>query len=281
MLLRKLTSDHPQSIEYKSELAALRMTYGAYYAATERPAQAEAANKEAIAIRRRLVEDHPDRVEFALELGTNYYGMAYMENMRRDHRATHEWATRAIELLEGSLRREPRRDDVKQNLSWSYNVRAQALTDLDRFAESLADWDRAIELVGEGDERTPSMRVSRALARAWSGDVGRAFDELSAIPKTGTYARFMHYNEACLFAVAARAAAKDAARAPAERASLAERHAARAMVALAEAKRAGYFREHRHITLLRLDRDLDALRSRPDFTLMLMDLQFPDDPFAH
>jgi len=206
--------------------------------------------------------------------------MAYMENLRRDHRATVEWATRAIEQLEASLRREPRRDDVKQNLSWSYNVRAQALTDLDRFAEALADWDRAIELVGEGDERTPSMRVSRALTRAWSGDFDRAFAELSAIPKTGTYARYMYYNEACLFAVAACAAAKDAARSPAERASLAERHAARAMVALAEAKRTGYFREPRHITLLRLDRDLDALRSRPDFVLILLDLQFPDDPFA-
>ena len=31
---------------------------------------------------------------------------------------------------------------------------------------------------------------------------------------------------------------------------------------------------------LKADKDLDALRSRPDFQLLLMDLAFPADPFA-
>jgi hypothetical protein len=32
---------------------------------------------------------------------------------------------------------------------------------------------------------------------------------------------------------------------------------------------------------MRTDPDLDPLRSHPDFQLLMMDLAFPDDAFAH
>jgi serine/threonine-protein kinase len=50
----------------------------------------------------------------------------------------------------------------------------------------------------------------------------------------------------------------------------------RAMQWLHHAVAAGY----RNVALMQRDPDLDPLRSRPDFQLLLMDLQFPDDPFA-
>jgi serine/threonine-protein kinase len=37
---------------------------------------------------------------------------------------------------------------------------------------------------------------------------------------------------------------------------------------------------YRKLAILRTDHDLDPLRSRPDFQLLMMDLEFPDDPFA-
>jgi serine/threonine-protein kinase len=52
--------------------------------------------------------------------------------------------------------------------------------------------------------------------------------------------------------------------------------AERAMQWLHGAVAAGY----RNAALMRRDRDLDPLRSRPDFQLLMMDLEFPDDPFA-
>jgi hypothetical protein len=45
---------------------------------------------------------------------------------------------------------------------------------------------------------------------------------------------------------------------------------------LHRAVNAGY----RNVALMRRDSDLDSLRSRPDFQLLMMDLAFPDDPFA-
>jgi hypothetical protein len=50
----------------------------------------------------------------------------------------------------------------------------------------------------------------------------------------------------------------------------------RAMDVLHRAVAAGY----RTVTWMRRDPDLDPLRARPDFRLLMMDLEFPNDPFA-
>jgi hypothetical protein len=50
----------------------------------------------------------------------------------------------------------------------------------------------------------------------------------------------------------------------------------RAMQWLHRAVAAGY----RNVALMQTDPDLDPLRSRPDFQLLMMDLAMPDDPFA-
>jgi tetratricopeptide (TPR) repeat protein len=272
--------DKPLSAEYRSDYAALLMSLGAHYAATDRPAQAEAANEEAIAIRRRLVEDHPDRVEFANDLGLSYYSMAYMMNWKRDHQATYDWAGRAIQFFEASLRREPRRQDLRELLGFAHHARAQALTSLRRPAEALAEWDRAIELARDGDVRIHSLRASRALVLAYQGEFHSALEEVTTIPTTGPDSGLIHYNEACLFAVAAAAEAKDVVRSPADRALLVEGYALRALASLAEARRAGYFREPSKVARMQSDKDLDPLRSRPDFQALLMDLAMPADPFT-
>jgi eukaryotic-like serine/threonine-protein kinase len=280
-ILRKLIKEQPQTVEFRSELAAGLMSLGALYAATGRPDQAEAANEQAVTMRQRLVEDHPDRAEFALDLGLSYYSMAYMKSWKKDHRATYEWASRAIQVFDASLRDQPRRSDIEELLGFGYHVRAQALTDERRGREALADWDRAIELAGEGNVRIPSLVASRALTFAYLGDLGRAINEVSAISRTGTDAGLIFYNEACIFAVAAGSVAKEAARDPAEHAALAEKYATRAIASLAESRRVGYFRDSSKIANMRSDQDLDALRTRADFQLLVRDLCFPAQPFAH
>jgi hypothetical protein len=48
------------------------------------------------------------------------------------------------------------------------------------------------------------------------------------------------------------------------------------MTALRRAIAAGY----KNVPDMFRDPDLDALRSRPDFQVLIMDLEFPDDQFA-
>ena len=50
----------------------------------------------------------------------------------------------------------------------------------------------------------------------------------------------------------------------------------RAMTNLRQAAASGF----RMLSLMAIDRDLDALRSRPDFQLLMMDLTFPEVPFG-
>jgi eukaryotic-like serine/threonine-protein kinase len=49
-----------------------------------------------------------------------------------------------------------------------------------------------------------------------------------------------------------------------------------AMESLRDAVAGGY----RKYAIMRTDSDLDPLRSRRDFQMLLMDLAFPDEPFA-
>jgi tetratricopeptide (TPR) repeat protein len=54
-------------------------------------------------------------------------------------------------------------------------------------------------------------------------------------------------------------------------------HLERAMDDLRRAAGRGF----RMLSLMSTDRDLDPLRPRPDFQMLMMDLAFPDEPFAH
>jgi hypothetical protein len=81
------------------------------------------------------------------------------------------------------------------------------------------------------------------------------------------------YNLACGYANLAQIATMpDSGLTAAEGQSAAER----AMQWLQRAVAAGY----RNVAIMRSDHDLDPLRSRRDFQLLMMDLEFPTDPFA-
>jgi hypothetical protein len=54
------------------------------------------------------------------------------------------------------------------------------------------------------------------------------------------------------------------------------RYADQAMAALVQAVRSGF----KDLALLKTDPDLDPLRPRPDFQLLVLDVAFPADPFA-
>jgi tetratricopeptide (TPR) repeat protein len=279
-IVRGLLKEQPWSVECRSLLASTLLAQGTYCIRTGQPGQAEAVNEEALTIQRRLAEDHPDRAEIVHELGVVSYGIAYMKLFEKDYKAVEEWTGRAARVFEESLRAQPGRTDIKRLLSMAYHVQAQALTDQRRSPEALAEWERAIAFAQPGSDRFHTLVISRALVRAYLGDFGRAMDEASAASKTGSDAGVNLYNEACIFALAAAAAAKDVARDPAGRTALAEKYAEHAMNSLAESRRAGYFLDPLNVDLIRSDPDVHLLRTRADFQDFVLDLTFPDDPLA-
>jgi hypothetical protein len=81
------------------------------------------------------------------------------------------------------------------------------------------------------------------------------------------------YNLACLHAQLASLEAMPGSR---EEAAEGRAAAERAMQWLHRAVARGW----RNVPVMERDHDLDPLRSRLDFQLLMMDLKFPDDPFA-
>jgi hypothetical protein len=96
---------------------------------------------------------------------------------------------------------------------------------------------------------------------------GRACSILEYLPQLAPEDR---YNIACYYAIQA-----DLARQPGVQADT-EALSDRAMEALRKAVNAGY----RDSSNLEKDADLNALRSRADFRLMIMELSMPDDAFT-
>jgi hypothetical protein len=80
---------------------------------------------------------------------------------------------------------------------------------------------------------------------------------------------------ACLYAVAARAAAEDDKLPPDERAKRAEEHAVKAVELLRTAQKAGYFKDPLRVKYLDGEHDLDVLRKRDDFKQLMATLEKP------
>ena len=98
-------------------------------------------------------------------------------------------------------------------------------------------------------------------------------EAVAILERLPTLRQVDHYNLACEYAKLAGVAALSGSGMSADEGRAA---AERAMQWLHRAVARGY----RNIALMRRDHDLDPLRSRDDFQLLMMDLEFPDDPFA-
>jgi hypothetical protein len=109
---------------------------------------------------------------------------------------------------------------------------------------------------------------------------GRALDDYASIPKSEEFAGLILNNEACLLALASAAAANDAAHDLAQRAGLEVTYAVKALTALAEAERAGSFKDPGELANMKTDPDLHRLHGRADSQRWFMDMIFPADPFA-
>jgi serine/threonine-protein kinase len=259
----RLVSDHPAVPEYRQELASSHDTLGVLYSASGRPDQAEGAYRASLALREQLAGDHPAVLEFAVGLGGSYGNMGHLMREKGQPEAALAWYARSLSTLEAVLRQEGGHATARRYLGYTYWGRAQALGLLGRHIEAIQDWDRALEF--EPGPQRDTYRLARARARAltgWHVQAAAAADEV-VNPPTATGS--MLYDAACVHALSAAAARKDAQLAPTEQDRLAERYAGRAVELLDRAKAAGFFKHPARLEQLKKDPDLDALRSHEGF----------------
>jgi serine/threonine-protein kinase len=164
-------------------------------------------------------------------------------------------------------------------LRFAHASRAEVLGLVGRHAEALRDWDRAIELAD--DSTLGVFRLARAGELARSGNYLQAETEAKSLANVASIPVSRRaYGIACVEARASAGAHVDVALPARERDARAESFAASAVRWLDQARGAGFFRDHPAIDQMRAETDLDSLRSRSDFQLLVMDLMFPDNPFS-
>src|SRR5262249_12837187 len=125
---------------------------------------AEAEYRQAIALLKQLAGEFPEVPDHAVMLGRSYGNLGNVFTDSGKPAEALEWYQLAIQTLAPVVGREPRLAGPRQVLRNSHLGRAIALTKLDRFAEAIPDWERAIEF-DEGPSR-PSYRLERALCLA-------------------------------------------------------------------------------------------------------------------
>jgi hypothetical protein len=179
----------------------------------------------------------------------------------------------AARTLNGLLRREARHAQAKQFLQESHLKRALLLTKLKRHQEALADWDAAV--AAETGKRAADLRFARAAALVHTGEHARATAEARALTEGASTPGPACYSAACVYSLASAAVARDDRLPQAERDALAEQYAARALELLTRARDAGFFKTAAGLAGLKRNTDLDPLRSRAGFQMLLAQLESP------
>jgi tetratricopeptide (TPR) repeat protein len=285
---RKLVRDHPSVFDYSQRLARV---YGDLGQSLGQLGQTAAALESFGRMRetaRRLVEDNPADPSSPAILAA-----AYREAGAQLHKAGREAEAveaigLALEVFRKLVRDHPSVYDNCRRLAETYGALGESLANSGRPVEGLESAREGLKVARELLASNPQMTepryylglallaVGRAVARLGrpaeaAATLREAIGTWEAIPEPArtVYAR---YNLACgrsqLSGVLAGSSPEGDAEARAE--------ADRAMASLRDAVAHGY----RDRISLRTDRDLNAIRPRPDFQSLLLDLFFPTQPFA-
>jgi tetratricopeptide (TPR) repeat protein len=164
------------------------------------------------------------------------------------------WYERALALARPLHQQDPQDVFARSVSRDAHRGRAEALDDLKRHTEALADWDRAVELSPPADR--PRVRLGRARSLALAGNAAEAVADTDALTKDPRTPGGLLYDAACVHALAA-AAAEDCEQQAA--------WAGKALALLRRAQGAGYFKDRRRIEQLKNDADFNGLRPREDF----------------
>jgi tetratricopeptide (TPR) repeat protein len=234
-------------------------------------ADAEASYQSAQTILERLVRTHPAISDYAVSLGGNDCNLGNLLLNQGKPRAALEWYAKAVRQLGDVLQKEKGHTTAREFLRNTHRGRAVALTRLDDHRGALEEWDQAIE--ADPGERLDQLRLLRAGTLARLGEHGPATDEAAKqaekFPKMG--GRLL--DAARVYSLSAAAARRDDKLPPAERETLAEQYAARAVQLLRRAHAAGYLNNPARVEQLKKDPEFEPLRARDDFRKLLADLE--------
>ncbi|MFO0844321.1 MAG: hypothetical protein U0797_18310 [Gemmataceae bacterium] len=168
--------------------------------------------------------------------------------------------TRCVAVLERALRHEPNDVGTQKFLLTAQGSRAECLTNLKRYTEARAEWEKYIAMPGA--RGNVDFRLTRAVTLIYLGEYEPGTREVDAIAELGKGNGLLLYNCACAFALAAKAP------------GAAEARAARAVTLLEAARAAGHFKKAANVAHMKQDADLEPLRGRKDYQALLRAIEW-------
>jgi serine/threonine-protein kinase len=286
-MFEALVRDHPATVEHRHQLARCYNAIGFPLHAIGKTDAALNSFEAARAILQTLVRENPVVTEFRQQLAFSHTQIAtLMSDSGRWSEALAPYQE-ARALLEAIAQANPAVPEIGNDLARCYSQLGYVLSALGKPGEALASAEKARALREALVEANPSLTAYQSDLAVTLGLIGFLKQDAGQFSEATVHIRKAialldglpsltpeeSYNLACRHAALATVAGL-----PGSGVTAAEGRAAadRAMAELRRAASAGF----RMLSLMAFDHDLDPLRSRADFQLLLLDLSFPGDPFT-
>jgi tetratricopeptide (TPR) repeat protein len=258
-LRKHITAALPAVPEHRHEQASAHLSLSAELRARGHLEEAAAEARQAIALREKLVAEYPGVVRYLVGLAGSHRALGQAYAQSGGHEAALPPYDEAVRLLTRACEREERDTTAHRSLLYTLKNRAESLAALNRLADAAKDWQKAAALSAEKDRPEQLFRAADTWLRA--GNHATAFTVANEVAQCKEITPATLYRLAGLCAQAAALVRSDTA--------LHERYAARAVALLAEAYRAGYFKDAAPQKQLSTDGKLAPLRARKDFQALL------------
>jgi tetratricopeptide (TPR) repeat protein/tRNA A-37 threonylcarbamoyl transferase component Bud32 len=231
---QKLVSDFPDVPGHRATLVRIHNNLGVLLRKAGRPKEAEEASRRAIELMRKLADDFPEVPDYQNEMAAMIFNQALLSRDRRDLTEARDLLKQAEPYHRKAVNSDPR--NVTYRRYWRMNRRDLA------------------QLLARLGEHTAAAQTA---------------DELISIAfQPGDNA----YDAACVFSQCSSIAEHDPVLSIAMRQAVSQIYADRSLELLRQAIAQGY-KDVAHIAHMKKDKDLDPLRSRPDFQELLKSLE--------
>jgi tetratricopeptide (TPR) repeat protein len=225
---------------------------------TNRLDQSLESFQRSLRLRDDLIREYPTVHQYVADHASSGTNIGVVLRMKGDAAGAVTWLDQAVRALDQLLEREPRHATARRQLGQTIWSRALTRTELGRYQDAMADYDRALGLPGAHKEQ---YQMERAACQALSGAHAEAVAQIPDLLKASG-AQFMVYRAARVRAAASQAVAKSDL-------ALAQRYADEALEHLRELQRGGFFENAQNVKEALRDKMFDSLREHKDFRTII------------
>jgi eukaryotic-like serine/threonine-protein kinase len=285
----RLVTEFPRNPDHRNELANSFTALGAIRFNGGHFAEGLANDRQADELYKALVRDYPDVGDYAHRRGMILANLGLLEWREGKLDDAMRSVREAVVILGRLASRNPLVAAYQAALAGANNMLSDLLRATGGLDQSREPAEKALTILQRLVADYPDVldyRVHLSKAHNNIGRIrmaeGRPMEALAAFQRAAENLESLsqrfpndHYNLACNLALCIPLVGAGKPELTAEDRALRDTLAERAMAAFRLSVTGGYG-QLRHI---REDRDLDSLRKREDFQLMILDLAFPVDPF--